>query len=172
MLTVERGGRYYRVADPSWQNPFDGRYAAVHGARWTAPGSHPTVYLCATVPVARANVNHNFAGLPYGPEDMDPRAAPVLLTVHVRPDRCLDVTGPAGAQAVGLPATYPKDAGGNTVTWAVCQPIGAQAHSAGLPAVACLSAVAAGEELAHFNRDGGLEQTARRRFDVWFWPRR
>jgi hypothetical protein len=103
---------------------------------------------------------------------MDPRAAPVLLTVQVRPDRCLDVTGPAGAQTVGLPATYPKDPGGDTVTWAVCQPIGAKAHSAGLAAVACLSAVAAGEELAHFNRDGGLEQTARRRFDVWFWPRR
>lgn len=172
MLTVERGGRYYRVADPSWQNPLDGRYAAAHGARWTAPGSRPNVYLCATVPVARANVNNNFASLPYGPEDMDPLAAPVLLTVKVPQDGCLDVTTSAGAQAVGLPATYPKDADGNTVTWSICQPIGAQAHTAGLAAVACLSAVAPGEELAHFNRTGALKQTARQRFDAWLWPPR
>ncbi|MDA8068433.1 MAG: hypothetical protein M0T77_07460 [Actinomycetota bacterium] len=100
MLTVQRGGRYHRVADPSWQDPLDGTYAAHNGGRWNAPASHPAVYLCATIPVARAIVNHNLAGLPYGPEDLQPAAAPLLLDVHVTPASFLEVTGPAGRDAV------------------------------------------------------------------------
>ncbi len=40
MLTVQRGGTYHRVADPSWREPLDGSYAAFHGGRWTAPGPY------------------------------------------------------------------------------------------------------------------------------------
>ncbi len=170
MLRTERGGIYYRVADPSWRDPLDGTYAAMHGGRWTAPGSYPTVYLCQTIPVARGIVNHNFEGLPYGPEDIAPDAAPMLLDVTVAPAECLDVASPAGAQAVGLPATYPLDASGTEVRWEACQPIGRQAYDAGLDGVACASARATGEELAHFNRMNKLAVAKSRPFAGWFWP--
>lgn len=170
MLTVQRGGTYHRVADPTWREPLDGSYAAVHGGRWTAPGSYPTVYLCATIPVARAIVNYRFSELPYGPEDLAPAAAPLLVDVRVSPGECLDVTGPSGARAAGLAPSYPLAADGTTVGWEACQPLGRRAHDAGLAGVACLSARASGEELAHFNRAGELTAVGSRPFAQWFWP--
>jgi RES domain-containing protein len=172
VLRTERGGNYYRVADPSWRNPLDGAYAAMHGGRWTTPGSYPTVYLCQTIPVARGIVNHNFDGLPYGPEDITPDAAPLLLDVTVAPAECLDVTNPTAAEALGLPPTYPLDATGIEIRWEACQPVGQQAYDAGLAGVACLSARANGEELAHFNRASDLALARARPFAEWFWPQR
>jgi hypothetical protein len=168
--SIERGGAYYRAADPSWQDALDGSYAARHGGRWTPPGSYSTVYLCRSVPVARGVVIHNLAGLPYGPEDMDPAAAPVLVDVRVRPARYLDVVTRAGIRAAGLPATYPLTASGTEVGWEVCQPTGRRAREAGLAGVACLSARANGEELAHYGRRRDLAIVASRSFDDWFWP--
>src|SRR5207247_831120 len=82
--TVRRGGDYLRVADHAWAHPLDGRFSALRGGRWNPPGSFPVVYLCRTVEVARAVLYQKLAQHPYGPEDLDPVRAPVLVATVVR----------------------------------------------------------------------------------------
>ena len=43
-------------------------------------GPFPVVYLNGDERVARANVLQRFEGLPYGPEDLEPSAAPALVS--------------------------------------------------------------------------------------------
>ncbi len=172
MRTVRRGGTYYRVADPHWEDPLDGRPAALRGGRWNPPESFPVVYLCRTVAVARANVARLLRGHPYGPEDLRPEAGPVLVTAAAREDRYLNVVTDAGCAAVGLPRTYPRDGRGRTISHRRCQPIGLEAHERGLPGIAARSAAptapAGGEELAFFGRRG-LRRRGLASFERWFW---
>ena len=76
-----------RVADPDWDDPLDGRYAGERGGRWNPPESFPVVYLCRSVPVARANVYRKLEGQPYGPEDLRRGTGPVLVRTTVPEDR-------------------------------------------------------------------------------------
>ena len=175
MRTIERGGAYFRVASPEWHNPLDGRYALARGGRWNAPGSFPVVYLCATVGVARAIVLQRLEGQPFGPEDLDPTTAPVLVTASVPSARYVDVVTSRGCASAGLPASYPKDGRGRLIGHGRCQPIGQAAWEAGERGLACRSAALpappGGEELAWFQR--GRRRLRRRRmrhFDDWFWP--
>ncbi|RPI20440.1 MAG: hypothetical protein EHM57_08045, partial [Actinobacteria bacterium] len=62
---LRRGGTYFRVADPEWADPLDGRPAMARGARWNAPRSFPVVYLNATVELSRRFVAHKLRGHPY-----------------------------------------------------------------------------------------------------------
>jgi RES domain-containing protein len=169
-----RGGRYVRVADPSWRLPLDGSYAAERGARWNPPASFPVVYLCSTEQIARANVLRRFDGLPYSVLDLLPDRRPALVETDVRTHRAVDVVTDAGCRAAGLPETYPLDADGSEVGWARCQPIGRTAWDRGEPAIACRSAAARpgdeGEELAWFvhGREDRLRVRRRRTFDEWF----
>jgi len=171
-LLVTRGGVYVRVADPDWDDPLSGEFAKARGGRWNAPGSFPVVYLNGDERVARANVLQRFAGLPYGPEDLEPSAAPVLVSASVPEDEFVDVVGDAGCAAVGLPPTYPVDEDGAPVPHEVCQHVGQAAWAAGLPGVACRSAAPAappgGEELARFGRGEPLTLLEVRRFPDWF----
>ena len=169
------GHRWLRLADPAWADPLDPSYAAEAGGRWNPPGSHPTLYLNEDVVTARINLQLFLAGKPYGPEDLLPEAAPVLIGVRLpRRQQAADVHTPAGVAAVGLPRGYPTDADGRLVGHDRCQPIGVQAKAAGLRGVHCRSARApygAGRELAWF------PATARSRahpdgavpFEDWFW---
>jgi hypothetical protein len=168
--TIRRGGPYLRVADPDWDDPLDGRYAAERGGRWNPPGSFPVVYLCRSIEVARANVYRKLEAQPYGPEDLRPEAGPILVRTRVPEDRYLNVITDAGCRDAGLPRTYPLDSRRRTVPWRRCQPIGLRAWRAGLPGVAARSAAAVGEgeELAHFGRRR-LRRGAARAFDEWFW---
>lgn len=168
---MRRGGSYLRIADPRWDDPLDGFAAAVRGGRWNPPRSFPVVYLSASIDVARANVRRRLAGRPYGPEDLDPAAAPVLVTADVPEDDHVDVVTEAGCVAAGVPGTYPRD-DGDEVGWETCQPIGAAAWEAGAPGISCRSTAApqAGEELAWFQRDTRLLPHEVRPFDDWFWP--
>lgn len=172
MRTVKRGGAYLRVADPRWRDPLEGHHAARYGGRWNPPESFSVVYLCRTAEVARANVHRLLARQPYGPEDLLPAAAPVLVEVAVREDRYLNVVTDAGCKAVGLARSYPRDARGRIVPWSRCQPIGLEAHERGLPGVAARSAAptspAGGEELAFFGRRG-LRRRSVTGFETWFW---
>lgn len=172
LRTIRRGGEYHRVADPAWEDPLDGRYAQRAGGRWNPPGSFPVVYLNADVATARANVALRFRGRPFSPEDLDPAAAPVLVSTRVAEDRFVDVVTPEGCAAAGLPRTYP-DENGALVPHARCQPVGRRAWDEGHPGIACRSAArAAGdraEELAWFERDTRLTPGAVRPFDDWFW---
>jgi RES domain len=170
---VRRGGEYLRVADPDWDDPLDGGYAAIVGGRWNPPASFPVVYLCGSVEVARANVLRKLAGQPYGPEDLEPEAAPVLVEARVREDLFVDALSERGCRSLGLPVTYPRDSRGRTIPHRRCQPIGAAAWDAGEPGIATRSAAldppGNGEELAYFIRRRRLRAGRRRPFEEWFW---
>lgn len=171
-LLAARGGVYVRVADPDWDDPLNGAYAKARGGRWNAPDAFPVVYLNGDVRVARANVLQRFAGLPYGPEDLEPSAGPLLVSTVVPRDEFVDGLSDAGCSAVGLPPTYPVDEGGAPVLHAACQPVGQDAWDAGLPGIACRSAAPAaplrGEELARFGRGEPLTPFDVRGFLDWF----
>lgn len=173
MRTVKRGGAYLRVADPSWRDPLEGHHAARYGGCWNPPESFPVIYLCCGEEVARANLRRLLAPHPYGPEDLQPEAAPVLVAVTVREGRFLNAVTDAGCAAAGLPRTYPVDSCGRVVPRTRCHPIGAAAHETGLRGVAARSAAPkaprGGEELAHFGRRW-LRRGATRPFEDWFWP--
>ncbi len=173
-LTVERGGRYLRVADPGWSDPLEGGYSRLHGGRWNAPGSFPVVYLNAGLPVARANVLRKYVGLPYGPEDLASDEGPVLVITEVAVGDYVNVVTDEGCRAVGLPESYPFE-NGEVVGWERCQPIGLAAWERAAPGIACRSAAPdlgrTGEELAWFQRDRSLKVLDVKTFDVWFWPR-
>jgi RES domain len=167
--TIRRGGPYLRVADPDWDDPLDGRYAAERGGRWNPPESFPVVYLCGSIEVARANVYRRLRGQPYGPEDLRPGAGPILVRTRVPEDRYLNAITEAGLRDLGLPETYPLDSRRRIVPHSRCQPIGLRARDAGLPGIAARSAAARdGEELAYFRRRK-LRRGAVRAFDEWFW---
>jgi hypothetical protein len=172
--TIERAGRYLRVADPAWPNPLDAAHSRELGGRWNPPATFGAVYLNRTVRAARANVARLFARLPYGPEDLAPKAAPVLVGTDVPRARYLNVVTDAGCTKLGLPVSYPLDEAGKIVGRERCQPIGQRAWEAGLPGVACRSAAPAttraDEELAWFQRDRRLRPAARLSFNAWFWP--
>jgi len=169
---VVRGGKYVRVADPGWKDPLSGAFARRAGGRWNPPGAFAVVYLNRDVRVARANVLARFSGLPYGPEDLEPSAAPVLVSTEVEPEGFADLISDAGCVAAGLPATYPDGAGGRPVTHDECRPVGRAVWRAGLPGIACRSAAPAapadGEELAWFSRGRRLEIRGVRTFADWF----
>ncbi len=172
-LTLRRGGRYFRVADPTWADPLDGDFSELRGGRWNAPGFFAVVYLGADLAVARANVRRKLAGLPYGPEDLEPEEGPVLVTTGVPIDDYVDVVTDEGCRAAGLPESYPQDEG-RIVDWKKCQPIGQEAWEQGRPGIACRSAAPgigrAGEELAWFQRARSLEAGEIKAFEDWFWP--
>ena len=160
------------MADPGWKDPLSGEFARRLGGRWNPPGGFAVVYLNGDVRVARANVLARFAGLPYGPEDLEPSAAPVLVSTDVEPDDFADLVSDAGCVAAGLPVTYPEDAAGLPVPHEACRPVGRAAWDEGLPGIACRSAAPAapadGEELAWFPRGRRLNALGVRRFDDWF----
>lgn len=169
---IRRGGRYVRVADPGWPDPFDSTHAKAHDGRWNPPGSFGVVCLNGDDPTARRNVERLFAGQPYGPEDLDPSEAPILVETDVPAADFLDAVTADGLTAAGLPTTYPDDATGARLTRSVCQPIGQAAWDADLPGVACRSAAPGAtpddEELAWFDRGSSLTETSRRAFEDWF----
>jgi RES domain len=178
--TIRRGGPYLRVADPGWEDPLDGRYAAERGGRWNPPESFPVVYLCRSVAVARANVYRKLEGQPYGPEDLHPEAGPILVRTNATEDRYLNVVTDAGCRDAGLPKSYPRDGRGRIVSHRRCHPIGLRAWEAGLPGVAARSAATAAlrrghppaagtdEELAYFGRRK-LRRGRVTPFEEWFW---
>lgn len=167
--TSNIGGRYVRVADPEWADPLDASYAAGGaGRRWNPPGL-PCLYLNADEATARANVDRLFAGLPYGPEDLDPDEAPLLVGIDVPAGTALDAYSDRGLLAAGLPTTFPLDAAGIVIPHATCQPIGAEAFAQGLNGVDARSAAPGGHrELAWFPRGRSLAVASMQRFDDWY----
>lgn len=157
------------MADPDWSDPLDPAYSERRGGRWNPPGSFPVLYLNADLGTARARVDRNFAGLPYGPLDLRPDRRPLLAATWVPDQRFVDVVTNQGCRAAGLPDTYPRHPNGREVGHARCQPVGVQAHDQGLPGIACRSATRAeGEELAWFTEAApALAGTSA--FDDWYW---
>jgi RES domain len=166
--TSKVGGRYLRVADPEWVDPLDASFAARDGPRWNPPGL-PCLYLNADEKTARANVERLYVGLPYGPEDLDPEEAPLLVEVDVPAGTALDCYSNAGLSAVGLPTTFPRDTVGGLVPHSTCQPTGFDAFEAGLDGVDARSAAPGGDrELAWFPRANTATETSVRPFEDWY----
>lgn len=183
MTSVVRGGTYFRIADPDWDDPLDGAYSARFGGRWNPPGSFAVCYLNRDLSTARANARHllerRLEGLPITVDDIDPDELPVLIDAVIEEEGFLDIVTDDGCLAVGLPATYPVDATGTGLPWTLCQPIGVSAWDQGQPGIACRSAAETappdGEELAWFQRARRLAVERRRTFDDWYgeidWPK-
>ena len=173
MRHVIRGGEYLRVADPGWEEPLDGSFAARAGGRWNPPDSFGVVYLCRSLAVARANVHRRLADSPYGPEDLQPARAPVLVRTEVPTARHVDAVTARGLASLGLPRSYPIDARGEVVPRERCEAIGQSAWEAGESGIACRSAALAagrrGEELAWFERGKRLTAESIAAFEHWFW---
>lgn len=162
-----------RVADPGWTDPLDARYAKATGGRWNPPGSFGVVYLNADTHTARLNVERLFSGQPFGPEDLDPYEAPILVAADLADGEYADIVTDEGCIATGLPVSYPDDTTGQRIGHAVCQPIGQEAYDEGLQGVAHRSAAPgatfADEELAWFDRGDTLTESERWTFEDWFW---
>jgi hypothetical protein len=173
-LRVRRGGAYFRLADPGWENPLDTSSSRAVGGRWNAPGAFAVLYLNATVPMARLQVAHKLAGQPYAIEDLDESEQHDLVSVEVPEGDQLDCLSDEGLAAVGLPAGYPLDPAGVSIRWDTCQPIGQAAYSAGAPGIACRSGVSGAtahdEELGVFDHEAAnVAMTDRRPFAEWYW---
>ena len=122
MLTVSIGGLYYRIADPDWADPLDPSFAwAPPGRRWNPTGL-ACLYLNHDQTTARANVPNRFVGPPYGPEDLDPATAPLLLGVDVPDGEVAGTYTDAGLAALGLPDTYRHRTAGDVIPHHACQP--------------------------------------------------
>jgi len=169
MITSAIGGSYLRVADPDWPDPLDPGFAAHgNGRRWN-PAGVPCLYMNHDVQTARANVDRLFVGLPYGPADLDPATAPLLIEVTVPTGVALDAFTDTGLAQIGLPDTFPRDASGNFIPHSTCQPIGAAAFAEGHDGVDCRSAADGGlRELAWYPRGSTATETSRQSFDHWW----
>jgi hypothetical protein len=174
--TAPRGGAYNRLAETAWANPLDISFSAAAGGRWNQAGSYGVLYLNSSVDMARAQAEHKLAGMPYGPEDLDPAEQHDLVEVDVPAGEYLDCVNDPGLAAVGLPVSYPRHPDGTDVAHSECWPVGAAARADGQPGAACRSAAAGApagdEELAVFDTHaGGVTQTGRRVFaDWWYAP--
>ena len=170
-----RSGEYRRLAEPGWADPLDTSYSQKNGGRWNAPGAFRPLYLNDTIGTARIQVLHKLAGLPYGPEDLEPDQQHDLVRVDVPRGSYLDCVSEFGLVAVGLPRTYPRHRNGRPVTHATCQPIGQQAFNGNLPGIACrctaTGATATSEELCFFDRPGQARPrlVSRTPFADWWW---
>jgi hypothetical protein len=169
MKTVPVADLYYRVADPDWADPLDPSFAAAGvGQRWNPPGL-PCLYLHRGEATARANVMRLYAGLPYGPEDLDPATAPLLLDVSLPGGASAAAFTDDGLVELGLPTTYPTEVGGALIPHAACQPVGQDVFDAGLDGVDCRSAAVGGNrELAWFPHGSLASEATRRAFDEWW----
>lgn len=170
MLEVAIAGTHLRVADPDWPDPLDPAFAAQgDGQRWNPPGL-PCLYLNRDDATARANVRRKFLGLPYGPEDLDPATAPVLVEVDVPAGNAADAYTDEGLAALGLPVTFPRDANGRVIPHAMCQPHGQDAFDRGLDGVDARSAASGGDrELAWIPRGRVPESRPAVPFDEWWY---
>jgi hypothetical protein len=173
VISTPCGGAYSRLVEPGWEDPLGTSYSLRAGGRWNAAGGYGALYLNASDEVARLQVAHKLAGQPYGVEDLDPAEQHDLVRVHVADRDALDCATEAGLAAVGLPATYPRDAAGDVVPHSRCQPIGADARERGLAGVLCRSAAGRDEhdhELALFDTAiDAATQTDRVPFADWYW---
>jgi len=166
---------WFRIAEAVWADPLDPGFAAARGGRWNPPRSHPTLYLNEDRVTARLNLRFFIDGWPYEPEDLRDDTGPVLVRASLPPHQtAADVHSRAGVAAVGLPATYPLDDGGDIVSHSVCQPIGLEAKRARLQGVRARSARApegAGRELAWFpaSRRSRARASATETFESWYW---
>jgi RES domain-containing protein len=168
-VRCSRGGRYYRVVDPSAVDPFETSFAKASAGRWNPLGEFGALYLCATGAVAAANARRRFVGRAIKLFDLVAAARPELVTVEVPQLDVVDIVTARGVRAAGLPPEYPYG-----VPWPPCQAIARDAFAHGLSGVAARSSAEAtasswiGEELAAFEIVRGFTHVSREAFAEWY----
>lgn len=166
---------WYRLADPSWDNPLDPTFARDAGGRWNPPGAFDVLYLNGDAATARVNFSLFLEGQPFGPEDLREETAPVLFELQLPAQQIVcDAASDPGLIAVGLPASYPLDRDGEAVRHNVCQRVGEHAFVAELDGVSCRCARASNptlQELAWFSRgrEGLVASQTPQSFSQWYW---
>lgn len=169
MKHLKRGGRFFRVCDPAWQDALDTSFSKLHGGRWNPPGEFGALYLCATILVAAANARKTYEGEIATLYDLRPEQRPDLQTVDVKAADFVDAVTLDGIRGLRLPVSYPEGAG-----WKRCQRIArtlyaAEEHGIIYRSAADSNSESPGEELAIF--DSSLSLTRRRdrlRFEEWY----
>lgn len=168
---LRRGGRYYRVCDPSWADPSDTSYAQRLGGRWNPPdrAGRPgfgALYLNATIDVARVNARrHALLSFGVAIEDLVDARLPDLQHYDVVETAFVDAVTPDAVAALGLAPTYPA------ISHAPCQGIAEEAYASGEHGIAARSAVDHdGEELVVFDRDvpALAHKSKREPFASWY----
>ena len=160
-MRLEQGeGACWRVADPDWEDPFDGAHSMRLGQRWNAAGSFPVTYLNANEATAEANAQSmltKVAGIGVDIDDLERGQMPVIIPCVVPERAVLDILSDDGCIDAGLEPAYPLGPDGAVVPHSPCQAIGQQAWDSRLDGVACRSAALLtleGQELAWFDRPG------------------
>ena len=167
-VRVPDGRVWLRLAEPEWRDPLDPSHAREAGGRWNPPGSYRALYLNADVATARMQIERLLDGSSVRLDDLADDAYVLVAAVLPRQQRVADATTTAGLRALGLPASYPRTAGGGLVGHDVCQPVGAEIRRAQLRGVWCRSACTSdghGRELAWF--PGTVRSSARA---IWQTP--
>ena len=132
MRTLRRDGTYFRLAEPDWIDPLDASTLSARAA--DGPARRVRCHLPQRQRAHQsATAADNLAGLPYGPEDLDPSEQDDLVTVEVPTRAHFDWISEGVLAAVALPASYPRHCNGGPVTDATCQPIGRRAFDASSP---------------------------------------
>jgi RES domain-containing protein len=166
--TTERGGEYYRVAAPNWNDPLDTSYSKASGGRWNPPGEFGALYLNADLRVAAANARAQHFGRAIKLFDLLPEARPDLVPVEVPALGVVDASSSTGVAALGFAENFPFG-----VPWPPCQAIARAARADAIAGVAARSNAEAtptrtvGEELAAFE---GVSVVGRERiaFSKWY----
>lgn len=173
--SLRDGWIWWRLANLSWSDPLDPRFAERYGGRWNPAGSFPTLYLNEDIVTARLNLRAFIRGWPYEPEDLNTKTGPALIGARLpRKQTVCDAHTPAGVRALSLPATFPFDADNTLIAHTHCQPIGQKIKDEGLRGVRTRSAQTrdgAGRELAWFPASVRSRATRLERleFDEWYW---
>ncbi len=156
-VLLPSGHVWLRLTRPHYGDPFDPSCAQRRGGRWNPPRSWPTLYLNEDMVTVHAQVAHMFTGRGIEPDDLDDDA-PIMLAAATLPraQRAADVVSDEGVAAAGLPASYPVDDDGLTVSHETTQIVGTTVHEKGLRGVWCRSAAGRGRgrELAWFPARG------------------
>lgn len=169
---VRRGGTFYRVCGPDWEDPSDTEYSRTNGGRWNPPGEFGALYLNADAGAAHANARRFIAqqfGAAIQPEDISAAYLPTLQAFDVTQALFLDALSERGRTALGLDPHYPEGSG-----YDICRAVGRVAYKGGERGIVVICAVADDdEELAVFDSFvGKIVKIAghRRRFRDWYSP--
>ena len=166
---------WWRIAEPTWNNPLNPDFAKVQGGRWNPPNSFRTLYLNGDKITARCNLKAFIAPKPYEPEDLRDDTGPVLIGCRLPRNQVVcDVHTADGVRAAGLPDTYPFDVDGESIPHKNCQEIGMQVKSEGRRGVHARSAQSSNFENLELAWFPALSRSAARpveklSFAEWYW---
>ena len=166
---------WWRIAEPSWNDPLNPNFAKELGGRWNPPNSFRTLYLNGDKKTAHCNLRAFIDTWPYEPEDLRDDNGPVLIGCRLpRKQVVCDVHTADGVRDAGLPDTYPLEVDGTIVSHSKCQEIGKRVkveRGRGVHARSARSSSAKDLELAWFpaSTRSAARTVEKLSFIAWYW---